>query len=319
MPQALPAPHVRVLAGCVLLTLISCTLIRLPSALADEVTDAYGVSTPEAAWAYFKFPDAGHNFDPEYVPARSDISSAEFLGFVTTPADGIWGGAEFSGTDTVYVFTTVVQSTTPVTIPLVWDGDDGHAVFVNGEFVGGGGFAEDVPFDLAVAPGASVTLEVVGYNAGGPWVLKLLRRDTGLPLTSTPGVTIDACTANVPSDACAEVTTVSIDIKPGSSPNTINPKSQGVIPVAILTTKIFDATTVDPLSVRFGPKGAQEAHDKGHIRDVNKDGEPDLVLHFRTQATGIQCGDTSASLMGETFDGDPIQGSDTIETVGCKQ
>jgi hypothetical protein len=114
-------------------------------------------------------------------------------------------------------------------------------------------------------------------------------------------------------------TGVQIDIKPGSSPNSINPKSNGVIPVAILTTDIFDATTVDPLSVRFGPEGAKEAHNKGHIEDVNHDGEPDLVLHFRTRDTGIKCGDTSASLTGETFDGNPIQGSDTLKTVGCKK
>jgi hypothetical protein len=112
---------------------------------------------------------------------------------------------------------------------------------------------------------------------------------------------------------------VPIDIKPGSFPNSINPKSNGVIPVAILTTATFDATTVDPLSVEFGPSGATEAHGKGHIEDVNHDGEPDLVLHFRTQITGIKCGETSASLTGETFDGDPIQGSDTLKTVGCKK
>jgi hypothetical protein len=109
-----------------------------------------------------------------------------------------------------------------------------------------------------------------------------------------------------------------IDIKPGSFPNTINPKSQGMIPVAILTTETFDATAIDPRSVHFGPKGATEAHGKGHIEDVNHDGEPDLVLHFRTQETGIQCGDTSASLTGETFNEEPIQGADMITTVGCK-
>jgi hypothetical protein len=116
-----------------------------------------------------------------------------------------------------------------------------------------------------------------------------------------------------------EVQEVMIDIKPGSAPNSINPKSNGMIPVAILTTDTFDATTVDPLSVRFGPKGAKEAHQKGHIEDVNHDGEPDLVLHFKTKATGITCGETSASLTGETFDGDPIQGRDSIKTVRCKK
>ena len=92
-----------------------------------------------------------------------------------------------------------------------------------------------------------------------------------------------------------------------------------MIPVAILTTDTFDATTVDPLSVRFRPKGAKEVHKKGHIEDINHDGEPDLVLHFKTQATGIKCGDTSASLTGETVDGDPVQGSDAIQTVGCNK
>jgi uncharacterized delta-60 repeat protein len=112
---------------------------------------------------------------------------------------------------------------------------------------------------------------------------------------------------------------VAIDIKPGSSPNTINPKSNGVIPVAILTTESFDATLVEPQSVRFGPKGAREAHQKGYLEDVNHDGEPDLVLHFRTQNTGIKCGDTSASLTGATLDGVPIQGTGSIKTVGCKK
>ena len=114
-----------------------------------------------------------------------------------------------------------------------------------------------------------------------------------------------------------EVQKVTIDIKPGSSPNSINPESHGVIPVAILTTDTFNATIVDPLSVEFGPNGATEAHSQGHIEDVNHDGKPDLVLHFKTHAIGIKWGETSASLTGETFDGRPIQGSDAIKTVGC--
>ncbi len=111
---------------------------------------------------------------------------------------------------------------------------------------------------------------------------------------------------------------VIIDIKPGSDSNSINPKNKGVIPVAILTTSTFDATTVDPLSVKFGPNGATEAHGRGHIEDVNHDGRLDLVLHFDTQETGIQCGDTSASLTGKTIGGQAIAGFDLIRTVGCK-
>lgn len=113
---------------------------------------------------------------------------------------------------------------------------------------------------------------------------------------------------------------VSIDIKPGSFPNSINPNDKGVIPVAILTTTTFDASTVDPLSVRFGPSMAAESHGEGHLEDVDGDGDMDMVLHFDTKMTGIACGQTSATLTGQTLAGIPIEGSDTIRTVGgsCK-
>jgi hypothetical protein len=110
--------------------------------------------------------------------------------------------------------------------------------------------------------------------------------------------------------------TVAIDIKSGSFPNSINPRSKGVIPVAILTTDTFDATTVDPNTIAFGPDEAFPVH--AALKDVDGDGDTDVILHFNTQATGIQCGDTSASLTGETFDGQMIEGSDSIKTTGCK-
>jgi hypothetical protein len=108
---------------------------------------------------------------------------------------------------------------------------------------------------------------------------------------------------------------VDIDIKPGSDTNPINLKSEGVIPVAILTTDDFDATTVDPMSVAFGPAGASEAHNKGHLEDADSDGDVDLMLHFRTQGTGIQAGDTEACLIGETLSGIPIEGCDSIRIL----
>ena len=39
---------------------------------------------------------------------------------------------------------------------------------------------------------------------------------------------------------------VDIDIKPATYPNTINLRSRGVTPVAVLTTHWFDAMDVDP-------------------------------------------------------------------------
>ncbi len=118
--------------------------------------------------------------------------------------------------------------------------------------------------------------------------------------------------------ALEPIRSIDIDIKPGSYPNIINLKSKGVIPVATLTNEGFDATTVDPLSVAFGPNKVVEAHGKGHIKDVDGDGDLDLVLHFRNQQTGIACGDTEAGLTGETFDGQMIEGLDSIHIVQCK-
>jgi hypothetical protein len=112
---------------------------------------------------------------------------------------------------------------------------------------------------------------------------------------------------------------VDVDIKPGSDTNPVNLRSKGVIPVAILTTDDFDAATVDPLSVEFGPAGATEAHNRGHLEDVDGDGDVDLVLHFRTQSTGIQVGDTEACLTGETYEGRAIQGCDNITVTGAKK
>ncbi|NQV71549.1 hypothetical protein HQ496_00400 [bacterium] len=78
---------------------------------------------------------------------------------------------------------------------------------------------------------------------------------------------------------------------------------KGVVPVVIYTTDSFDATTVDPLTVAFGPSGAFEAHGKGHIEDVNGDGRPDMMLHFTLSETGLMAGDLEACLVGQTLSG----------------
>ncbi|MGB5279504.1 MAG: C1 family peptidase, partial [Gammaproteobacteria bacterium] len=116
---------------------------------------------------------------------------------------------------------------------------------------------------------------------------------------------------------------VSIDIKPSDAANRINPYTKSVIPVAILTTSVaegdpldFDAMEVDPKSVRFGPDQAEAVNSRR--KDVDNDGDPDLLLSFRTQQTGIACGDTEATLTGTTFSGQLFTGTDSIKTVGCK-
>ncbi len=72
---------------------------------------------------------------------------------------------------------------------------------------------------------------------------------------------------------------VSIDIKPGSFPNSINPESKGVIPVAILTTDAFDATAVDSTTVLFAATGNEAAPVQFVLEDVDGDGNTDMILH----------------------------------------
>ena len=111
---------------------------------------------------------------------------------------------------------------------------------------------------------------------------------------------------------------ISIDIKPGDFPNSINPRSKGRIPVAILTTATLDATTVNPNTVRFGATGTEAAPVHTALVDVDRDGDTDMLLHFNTQNTKIACGATFATLTGQTTSEEPIAGSNSIQTVGCK-
>ena len=110
--------------------------------------------------------------------------------------------------------------------------------------------------------------------------------------------------------------TVDIDIKPGSDPNSINPRSRGLISVAILGSDTFDVTDVDVTTLAFGPDGASPVHIA--LEDVNEDGYVDLISHYRTQDAGFKCGDTEGILRGRTVDGVAIEGSDSVRIVPCR-
>jgi len=112
-----------------------------------------------------------------------------------------------------------------------------------------------------------------------------------------------------------------IDIKPGWDSNSINPRNRGRIPVAILSTINFDAPSqIDQNSLTFGSTGNEESllNCNRRPRDVDGDGLNDVICYFNIRSTGFQCVDTEGILRGNTVDGMPIEGRDSVKIVRCQ-
>ncbi len=113
---------------------------------------------------------------------------------------------------------------------------------------------------------------------------------------------------------------VTIDIKPGSDPNSINLGSAGVIPVAILSTENFDATIdLDRDSISLAGARVKMVGNSNrflcHEELVNADDLLDLVCQVETVQFIIEVGESLAVFEAETFGGIPIRGEDTVRIV----
>lgn len=201
------------------------------------------------------------------------------------------------------------------------------------------GPAPDVVADTTFSP--ATPSDCTAVPVGNQALTRVLAVDTPTPLSVTWDVTClgavrhvftgTVAIASSPDDPHVEDVDesndrarrawVPIDVKPRSDPSSINVDKQGVVPVAILSTPDFDATSeVDVDSLRFGRTGDEESlvSCSATPEDVNDDGYPDLVCHFHTTLTGLQCGDTEAVLTGLLDDGTPFEGQDTVKIVPCK-
>ncbi len=112
---------------------------------------------------------------------------------------------------------------------------------------------------------------------------------------------------------------LAIDIRPGSEENVVNPGSNGVLPVAVLSDALFDATTIDPASVKLAGAGVRVRANGSPMafrQDVNGDGRADFVLHVESSELKLAPGDTIAKLTGMAPGNTTVRGSDHVRVVG---
>jgi len=131
-----------------------------------------------------------------------------------------------------------------------------------------------------------------------------------------------------PPEGCGtQIIPVTIDIKPGSDPNPINPGSNGLVPVAIFGADDFDVATVDVETITLA---GREVATRGkaeklmsRFEDVDGDGKMDLMLQVDTQVD-VETPEEEEDLLwktgpvwlyGKTLDGKDIEGSDEIVVV----
>jgi sugar lactone lactonase YvrE len=133
-------------------------------------------------------------------------------------------------------------------------------------------------------------------------------------IVATASGTIYVADANNVWRITPSLTVVAVDIKPGSFPNSINLRSRGVVPVAILSNPTLNVVDVDVGTVKFA--GALPANFS--YEDVNGDGVADLVFHFHTQDLQLTSNSTEASLTGQLRSGESIVGTDAVRIVPSK-
>ncbi len=204
----------------------------------------------------------------------------------------------------------------------VWRGGAEFELYVNGEQVSGTPIGDgpppaamannDVPVNIGRYESFSGSfVGPTGYFSGLIDEVQIFNRD--LSASEIQAI----FEAGSEGQCKVAITTIEMDIRPGNAQNIINLRSRMQIAIAILTTDTFDAATVDTNTVRFGATGTEVAPVRLVLDDVDGDGDSDMLLFFRIEGAGIECGDTSASLSGMAFNGQAIEGTDSITIVGC--
>ena len=228
---------------------------------------------------------------------------AASFSFSGLSADGEWlvRNDDYSGANEIWDVSSSHESDA-----VHWSWNKWHS---DGGVFGGLGDGFEVTIDPAFNGSARLDPETAGeitewqFVSGDPANPDRISLDMSEPLTIQAG----ACGTDV-----AEKVTAELDVKPGEGA-VVNPRSRGRLPVALLSSETFDATTVDPGTITFGPGDAAPVHLVE--TDVNGDGRADLLMHFEMPATGIVVNTTTVTLNAETTEGTRVYASDDLDIV----
>lgn len=111
------------------------------------------------------------------------------------------------------------------------------------------------------------------------------------------------------------VTTVSIDVSPGEGVNVIDLDSPVPTLVHIFSDEDFDATAIDPSTIRLAGAGVYVGWDGAPavaVRDVNRDGRPDLIVQIVTRDMRLNPYYQEAVLEAATYNGTQVRASDMV-------
>jgi subtilisin family serine protease len=145
-------------------------------------------------------------------------------------------------------------------------------------------------------------------------ILATARPVAGLAGTSATGGIVNAMAAldGLP------VTVTDLDVLPGDPANVVYPNKTGKLPVAVLSSATFDATQVDPATLRFGVGQATPA-EPPVVANVDGQYGDDTTARFQVFQSGIVCNDTDVSLSGATYAGEQFIAEDAIDATECAE
>lgn len=268
--------------------------------------------------------DASNNSDTEatQVVAVADVKIASVA--TTSPLEVIIGQP---ATATIDIVSVNAGPSSPIDAVLT-----GTATAGAGASVSPANTTADLTA-LSVGTPQTSTQELT-LSCWGPGV-KTISFQYGLVLANAADTDPDL--ANNTKSASFEidcVVPVAVNIRPGGSPNSINPNTDATL--AVLTTSAgeyglpldFDATTIEGSTVRFGlrsnlfnvssPSGAKEIHGTTHLEDSyeldekTRDGDLDAVMHFKPSDSGLSRTSTAGCVKGKF-----VSGGFTYTFLGC--